>query len=105
MTMEFGGLTPLIQVFDMPASMRFYCDVLGFRVVETNAGEPPYDWMLLQRNNDEIMLNTMYEADDRPPATDPARTAPRSARRPRSPLAPIVRLGAESAAGDGTMLD
>ena len=77
MTMEFGGLTPLIQVFDMPASMRFYCDVLGFRVIETNAGEPPYDWMLLQRNNDEIMLNTMYEADDRPPAPDPARTAAR----------------------------
>ena len=55
--------------------MRFYGEVLGFRVVETNAGEPPFDWVLLRRDNDEIMLNTMYEADDRPPAPDPARTA------------------------------
>ena len=75
MRVEYGGLTPLIQVFDMPASMRFYCDILGFGLVATNADEPPYDWVLLRRNDDEIMLNTMYEADDRPPAPDPARTA------------------------------
>ena len=30
MPMDFRSLTPLIQVFDMPASIRFYRDVLGF---------------------------------------------------------------------------
>jgi glyoxylase I family protein len=28
------GLCPLIQVFDMPTSLRFYRDVLGFVVVQ-----------------------------------------------------------------------
>ena len=40
MTLDITGFTPLIQVFDMPTSMRFYCEVLGFGVVETNAAEP-----------------------------------------------------------------
>jgi hypothetical protein len=31
-----AGLTPLVQVFDMPTSVRFYRDVLGFEVVSTS---------------------------------------------------------------------
>lgn len=33
MAVEINGMTPLIQVFDMPRSLAFYRDVLGFTVV------------------------------------------------------------------------
>ena len=78
MAIDFGGLAPLLQVFDMPTSIRFYCDVLGFEIVSTSSDGPAFDWALLRRNDDEVMLNTAYEADDRPPAPDPARIAAHS---------------------------
>lgn len=34
MTITVRGLCPLLQVFDMPTSLRFYRDILGFSVVE-----------------------------------------------------------------------
>lgn len=73
MTVDFHGLTPLIQVFDMPASIRFYCDVLGFAVVTASGPMPNCGWALLRRNTDEIMLNTQFEDDDRPSAPDARR--------------------------------
>jgi glyoxylase I family protein len=36
MAVEIRGLTPLLQVFDMPTSVRFYRDVLGFELVSTS---------------------------------------------------------------------
>ena len=33
MGIEIKGLCPLIQVFDMPRSLRFYHDILGFEIV------------------------------------------------------------------------
>ena len=75
MIVNFGGLTPLIQVFDMPASIRFYCDVLGFTVVTASGPVPDCGWALLRRNSDGIMLNTQFEDDSRPPAPDGARQA------------------------------
>jgi glyoxylase I family protein len=73
MRLEFEGLAPLIQVFDMPASIRFYRDVLGFEVVTASGPVPDCGWALLRRNSDEIMLNTQFENDDRLAAPDPAR--------------------------------
>ena len=73
MPIDFRGLTPLIQVFDMPASIRFYRDVLGFTVVTASGPVPDCGWALLRRNADEIMLNTQFEDDDRPPVPDAAR--------------------------------
>ena len=32
MTFQITGLTPLIQVYDMADSIRFYCEGLGFEV-------------------------------------------------------------------------
>ncbi len=76
MAIEVRGMAPLFQVFDMPTSIRFYRDVLGF-VVETTS--PPrgeyFDWALLNLNGVQLMLNTAYEQDARPPAPDPARIA------------------------------
>jgi catechol 2,3-dioxygenase-like lactoylglutathione lyase family enzyme len=69
-------MAPLLQVFDMPTSVRFYRDVLGFEIVGTD-GKPAddFDWVLLRLHGIELMLNTAYEANDRPPAPDPARVA------------------------------
>ena len=75
MRLTVDGLCPLLQVFDMPASLAFYRDTLGFEVV---AAVPPgdrCDWALLRLGSAELMLNTAYEAPERPPAPDPARIA------------------------------
>jgi glyoxylase I family protein len=68
-------LCPLIQVFDMPASLRFYRDLLGFEVVQTSSPGDDFDWGWLRLGGANLMLNTAYERDDRPAAPDPARVA------------------------------
>ena len=76
MAIEIRGMAPLLQVFDMPASIVFYRDVLGFQVKSTSSpGKERFDWALLTLNGVELMLNTAYEEDARPPAPDPARVA------------------------------
>jgi catechol 2,3-dioxygenase-like lactoylglutathione lyase family enzyme len=76
MAIDVRGLAPLLQVFDMPNSLKFYCDGLGFEVV-ANDGKPAphFDWVLLRLNGSELMLNTAYEEAERPPVPDPVRIA------------------------------
>ena len=59
----------------MPASIAFYCVVLGFEIMNTSSPGPRFDWVLLSINGVELMLNTAYEEDVRPSAPDPARVA------------------------------
>ena len=74
MSIEVEGVCALLQVFDMPASVRFYRDVLGFEIGETSPREgDQFDWGWLRLNNTYLMLNTAYEQDDRPAQPDPAR--------------------------------
>ena len=70
MKIEIQGLTPLLQVYDMQSSLAFYCDVLGFELLE-KAG-PPDDigWVMLKLNKSYLMLNTLYEMADRPQTPD-----------------------------------
>jgi len=75
MPIHLQGLAPLLQVFDMPASVRFYRDVLGFELIATSQPGDNFDWALLRLDGAELMLNTAYESDARPPAPDPARVA------------------------------
>jgi len=76
MGIEIRGLAPLLQVFDMPASIRFYCGGLGFEIVGNDGkASPDFDWVLLRWNGAELMLNTAYERGQRPPNPDPARIA------------------------------
>lgn len=77
MTIAARGLCPLIQVFDMPASLAFYRDLLGFTVTDANAGAvgDDCDWCLLRLGDAWLMLNTAYERPMRPPEPDPARVA------------------------------
>jgi glyoxylase I family protein len=81
MAFQLRGLCPLLQVFDMPASLAFYRDVLGFRVVQTAPAADQvtgdaFDWVWLRHEDAELMLNTAYEPDAvRPLAPDAARVA------------------------------
>jgi catechol 2,3-dioxygenase-like lactoylglutathione lyase family enzyme len=75
MAVDIRGMAPLFQVFDMPASIAFYCGVLGFELITTSKPGPTFEWALLRLKGVELMLNTAYESDQRPPAPDPARIA------------------------------
>ena len=78
---ELTYLCPLLQVFDMPTSLAFYRDLLGFEIVEA---APPlgqverdaYDWVWLHRGTLNLMLNTAYDPDAlRPLVPDAGRVA------------------------------
>jgi len=73
MGFKFAGIAPLIQVFDMPASVAFYRDILGFELAMQSRPGNQFDWALLRGGGCEMMLNTLYEADKRPATLDPAR--------------------------------
>ena len=76
MPIDVRGLAPLLSVFDMPASIKFYCDGLGFELISSDGKPAPYfDWVLLRLNGTELMLNTAYDEGERPPAPDPTRVA------------------------------
>jgi catechol 2,3-dioxygenase-like lactoylglutathione lyase family enzyme len=77
MAIKVEGLTPLIQVFDMPRSVAFYRDVLGFEVVTTSPerGRDDFDWAMLTLHGTRLMLNTAYEEDSRPAKPDASRAS------------------------------
>ena len=70
MTIAIRGLCPLLQVFDMPTSLRFYRDVLGFAEVQKSGKGDDVDWAWLRHADAQVMLNTAYEAGERPPTPD-----------------------------------
>jgi len=73
MAVDVAGFAPLIQVFDMPTSLRFYREVMGFTVVAQSSPGDECDWCMLRRDRMILMLNTAYERDHRPATMDPAR--------------------------------
>ena len=75
MAIKVEGLAPLIQVFDMPRSIAFYRDVLGFEVVDTSParGRDDFDWAMLGLDGTNLMLNTAFEALARPAEPDASR--------------------------------
>lgn len=78
MNLQLTYLTPLIQVFDMPASVRFYCDILGFEITASSAEvDAPegrhFQWARLQQGPAALMLNTAYDAGERPETPDEER--------------------------------
>ena len=75
MPIEARNLTPLIEVFDMAMSVAFYRDRLGFRIVAQSSPGDSFGWGLLKMGSASLMLNTAYDAGERPPAPDPARIA------------------------------
>ena len=77
MALELRGLCPLLQVYDMPTSVRFYCHLLGFEIISHAPFYAPgqFHWCWLRRGDIELMLNTAYDEGERPPSPDPARIA------------------------------
>ena len=73
MTLQLNGPCPLISVFDMPTSLRFYRDTLGFEVISRSGQADDCGWAWLRLGGAELMLNTAYDDDERPPVPDPAR--------------------------------
>jgi catechol 2,3-dioxygenase-like lactoylglutathione lyase family enzyme len=67
------GMVPLFQVFDMPASLNFYRDILGFEIAMSSGEGDDVDWVLLRFNDIELMLNTAYEKPNRPSSPDSLR--------------------------------
>jgi glyoxylase I family protein len=77
MDIKIEGMAPLIQVFDMPVSLKFYRDILGFSIAMSSGegDDDDVDWVLLKLNNMELMLNTAYERGLRPLKPDAYRIA------------------------------
>ena len=76
MSIEVRGVCAMLQVFDMPASVRFYRDVLGFEIVQTSPREgDQFDWGMLRLNDAYVMLNSAYEQEFRPAQPEPARVS------------------------------
>jgi uncharacterized glyoxalase superfamily protein PhnB len=75
---QISGMTPLVEVFDMPRALAFYCGALGFSVadaspeVDAPEGRFPH-WVRLRLDGAELMLNTAYDTGERPPTPDRAR--------------------------------
>lgn len=66
MNVEISGMLPLIQVFDMPTSLTFYRDLLGFEILHRSGPDDNSDWVMLRAGETTFMLNTQYERDHRP---------------------------------------
>ncbi|HEY0742155.1 MAG TPA: VOC family protein [Chryseosolibacter sp.] len=73
--MELTYLCPLLSVFDMDASLRFYVEVLGFKIHQRAGEKDDTGWVWLTKGNVNLMLNTQYEKVDRPKKRDLARDA------------------------------
>lgn len=76
--LKLDGFVTLIQVFDMPTSLAFYREVMGFTALSDVPEDGRCDWVWLKCGESELMLNTAYEADDRPDKPDPARVGAHS---------------------------
>lgn len=76
---ELRSLCPLIQVFDMPASLAFYRDIVGMELVQgapEHVTRDNFEWVWLRRDGADLMLNTAYDPDaERPASPEPARVA------------------------------
>lgn len=81
MAIDTRGITALLSVYDMPASVRFY-ELLGFELADRSPtyevvdGVEHFHWCTLRRGPAELMLNTEYDTGERPaerPAAEPQR--------------------------------
>ena len=78
MQVSFQGVTPLFKVYDVPSSVAFYRDLLGFEVVSTSTPfserSDDYGWAMLRRDTVSLMVNNMYEDNIRPSQPDMMRS-------------------------------
>ena len=70
MPLRVSGTVTLLQVFDMPSSLGFYRDLLGFEVIGRSQPADDCGWAWLRLGDAEVMLNTAYDDGDRPTSPD-----------------------------------
>ena len=74
MAIEVHGVCPYFEVYDMPTSIRFYRDQLGFEVVSASphrgGDKDRFHWCLMRQGTAELMLNTAYEIDEERPSVE-----------------------------------
>jgi glyoxylase I family protein len=75
MEFEIRGTAPLLQVYDMPTTLQFYRDVLGWIVIESSEPGDDADWVWLRWHGIDLMFNTAYEREYRPAQPDDQRIA------------------------------
>ena len=73
MSIKVSGICPLISVFNMPRSLSFYRDVLGFEIVSDSGNGENSSWVWIRLNDADLMLNDQYEPGHQPPAPPPER--------------------------------
>ncbi len=57
--MRLKGIAPLLQVNDMPTSLKFYRDIPGYTVAQSSGEGDEVDWVLL-KHNDIDRMNAKY---------------------------------------------
>ena len=82
MDIKFRGMSPLLNVFDMPASLAFLSRPSRLRDREHVGRRRRVRLVWLQRGGVDLMLNTAYETAHAPPSPDPARTESHRRHRP-----------------------
>lgn len=66
---RFASVIPNLIVQDVERSTAFYRDVLGFSVVQTVPDEPPFVFVMLDRDGVQVFLNAVAAAaEDYPDA-------------------------------------
>jgi len=77
MPLKITGLSPLLSVFNMVRSIRFYRDQLGFAVAQASpalSDDPDHvNWAMIELSGATLMLNTAYDPEDQPDTPDDAR--------------------------------
>lgn len=68
MSIRIESGAPLLVVYDMPTSLAFYRDLLGFEVRARAPEGPVTHWAMLRHGEMYLMLNTKYEFDHERPA-------------------------------------
>jgi glyoxylase I family protein len=69
---EVKDVCALMSVWDMPTTVRFYHELLGFEIVSRaptyaeEDGEELFHWCMMRANDAYIMLNTEYDEGERP---------------------------------------
>jgi glyoxylase I family protein len=72
MAIKVHDICTLLSVYDMPAAVRFYSELLGFELVsrsptyETVDGVEHFHWCMLRSGESCLMLNTEYDTGERP---------------------------------------
>ena len=73
MAIEVDGACPYFEVYDIPTSIHFYRDLLGFEIVNTSpalGGKDKFHWCMLRLGPAYLMLNDVYEFDDERPSRE-----------------------------------